>query len=118
MSELISETQTRIRVGDEDLLVIDGETALDGVSSVLSSERRRQALVLVCENAGEMDVSTLAERIADRLASKRSGVVSDETVRRLHASLYHQDLPKIASLGLLTYDVENQTVEATDAIGT
>lgn len=109
MSELTSKTQTRVRVEGTDLRVTHVETSLDDVLSVLADERRRQSLVVICECSDPMDVSMLAERVADRLAS-------DATVDRLRASLYHRHLPKIESAGLVEYDPENRLVEATDAI--
>lgn len=116
MSELTSKAQTRISGKETDLQVTHAEAELDGVLSVLADERHRQILAVVYESSDGMDVSTLADRVADRLAAEQSGPVSDGTGDRLHVSLHHRHLPKIAAAGLIKYDTQNRTVEATDAI--
>jgi DNA-binding transcriptional ArsR family regulator len=116
MSELTSRTETGVGDTGSDLRVTHAETAIDDVLGALTDERRRAVLMAICERPGATDVSALAERVADRLTPERSGTASDGTVHRLRVSLVHQHLPKLYAAGLVEYDIENQRVEATDAI--
>lgn len=113
MSELRWDTQ--IRVGEEDghPMVIDAGDNPDDMFDVLADERRVQVLSVLREDSTAMGLSTLVERVAERMQSDPSSEVAP---RRLRISLHHQHLPKIAAAGLVEYDAENHIVVPTDAI--
>lgn len=115
MSELMREARIRVGEGDHPL-VIDAGTAPDAVFSAMADERRRHVLAVISGESDAMDVSTVVERVAERMMSDDSESPSELATRRLSISLYHRHLPKMASAGLIEYDTENQTIEATQTM--
>lgn len=110
MSELTWETQ--IRVGDDQPAVVDAGTAPD-VFDAMANERRRQVVAVLAGESTATDLSTLVDRVANRLPSDRTDPTSRPALRQLRVSLHHQHLPKLAAAGLVEYDAEAETVEST-----
>jgi len=78
-------------------------------AAVLARPYRYRVLSLLTEAEGQVSLSALA---AD-LAHAEPDVT--DTPRSLSISLHHVDLPKLAEVGLVTYDHEAHTVAATPA---
>ncbi len=110
MSDLTGEAQIRMGVAGGNPLVVDAGAAPDDVFSVMADERRRQVLAVLADESTAMDVSTVVERVADRLPSDESKPPS-----RLRVTMRHRHLPEMDSAGLIEYDSESRTIEATDS---
>ena len=97
----------------------DGEVAADLPDGVrrgellgaLANERRRTILSVLAEERTPMGVPTLARAVAER-DSDADGSSAEERVERAHISLYHVDLPKLDAVGVVDYDRDRGTVEA------
>jgi uncharacterized protein YqfB (UPF0267 family) len=72
------------------------------VQDVLGDPRRRSVLQeLAALSTEEVSFETLADRVAQRDAMDRDRIVHD---------LHHIHLPKLADLGVITYDAENRHI--------
>lgn len=72
------------------------------VQEVLGNPQRRSVLQELASLAGdEVSFETLADRVAQREPLDRDRVASD---------LHHIHLPKLADLGVITYDVNSQRI--------
>lgn len=111
MSSNKSQAEARIDVGESDTIVVDIEEALDEVYSALASERRRQILSVVRRESTPIDVRNLARQVTIQEACDNSKMVTEESIRDVHVSLYHNHLPKLADLGIIEYDTETEVVE-------
>lgn len=119
MSDITGETSIRVEVADDRPLVVNtGTESVDDVYGVMANEDRRHALDVIAREPGSMNVSRLVEQVADRLRPDGTEAASDRSLRKLRVSLHHRHLPKMVSAGLIEYDAENRTVEATPAIVT
>ncbi|WP_123623615.1 hypothetical protein [Halorubrum sp. CSM-61] len=116
MSDTTGEAQIRIGGSGDRSLVVEAEMASDEVLSAMADERRRQVLAVISGESAPIDLSTLAERVADRLGSRGSKTESDQGIDRLSVALHHRHLPKMASAGLIDYDAESQTIQANKAV--
>ena len=106
MSNSISDPFMEAEAGDE-------ETSKSAVYAALSNERRSHALSVLASET-PMDVRALAEAVAAREADRE--MVSDEYVKRIHISLYHVHLPKLADLGVIEYDTGGPVEAVADEI--
>lgn len=83
----------------------DVESA-DAVLSALADERRRTVLsVLLDADEGRLDLSEVAERVAER---EHSAVEADVT--HVETGLYHVHAPTLADAGLVEYDRDERTL--------
>ena len=104
------------RSADESVTNGAGPELPDGVSradlcAALASERRRAALSALSEAEGPIEVPALARTVAGRERTAGASP-ADERVERVHVALFHVDLPKLADLGVVDYDRDRGTVEA------
>jgi len=76
---------------------------LDEVFSALSHPRRRYLLYTLVNGNCEETLTELATKIAAWEQDKTTGDVTQEERRRVHASLYHSHVPKLADLGIIEY---------------
>lgn len=81
-----------------------GGDSTDAVFAALADERRRVALS-VLKDAGRLELSDLAQRIAER-----DGKTSDEEVQRVRTGLHHVHVSKLVGAGLVAYDEEEPVV--------
>lgn len=92
----------------------DPETASqrDRTFELLSSERRRLAMRVLCDESMPCDLGTLARKVA----ACEQGVRSDDVTRAerdtVAASLHHAHLPKLDARDVVTYDAENNEIVA------
>lgn len=110
MSSNTSRAQTRIDVENSDPIVIDAEGALDEVYGALANERRRHVLSVLVREPTPMNVGTLARQVTLQEACDHSKMVTEEVIAEVKISLHHNHLPKLADIGLITYDSEEKTV--------
>lgn len=76
---------------------------LDEVFTALDHSRRRYLLYTLANERSEETLSELATNIVAWEQDKPAGEVTDEERRRVHVSLYHSHIPKLADLGIVEY---------------
>lgn len=109
MSEQTS--HSGIRLDADDPIVVDAEATLDEVYGALSNERRRRVLSELTHDSVPIDVNTLARRVAVQESSHPPGTVPDGAIRKVQISLFHHHLPKLADVGLITYDADERVID-------
>lgn len=80
----------------------------DEVIATLADEERRVVLYFLREH-GSASLSELADVVTGWTRTER-GVASPEDRDRVRAALHHVHLPKLESVGLVSYDADSQTV--------
>lgn len=111
MSQTSSQARIRIAVDDETSVSLEVKAPLDDVYGALANERRRAVLRAIAQTSVPMDLETLSREIATRERPEDSEPVSTERLQEVHVSLYHNHLPRLADLGLVTLDAEEMTVD-------
>lgn len=76
---------------------------LDEVFTALDHSRRRYLLYTLVNERSEQTLSELATNIVAWERGKPIDEVTDGERRRVHVSLYHSHIPKLADLGILEY---------------
>jgi predicted transcriptional regulator len=74
---------------------------------VLANRRRRRLLAYLHDKDG--DVASVVE-LTDYLAGDEADSVDDLDPDGVAVSLHHNDLPKLADIGIIEYDTRSQTV--------
>ncbi len=97
-------TRPPSETGDETVPVSD-------VYDALSNERRRRVLSMLSEETTPLDVAELAHVVATAETADQPHGTLDDHVTRVHTSLHHVHLPKLADLGLVEYDPATGTVD-------
>jgi hypothetical protein len=85
----------------------------DAVFLALSDPRRRHVLDALRERDSSIPLSELARSVAKREAASAESADSaapDEDAARVHLSLYHSHIPKLADAGVVEYSPEGGTV--------
>ena len=83
--------------------------ALDAALDLLSNRRRRYALYYLREQGGAVTLQALASEIASR---ERDGEDdADPDVAHVRADLYHSQLPRMDSAGVVAFDKDDGVVE-------
>jgi len=86
---------------------------LDEVFAALGHPRRRYLLYTLINGSTEVSLSDVATDIAAWELEKPASEVTAAERRRVHISLYHSHVPKLASLGIVDYhEAENVIVRA------
>lgn len=87
----------------------------DEAFDVLGNARRRAVVRHLLEH-GEVEMGTLAERVAAEEAGTTPEEVGRDERRRIYISLYQSHLPKLAEVGVASYDRDRGVVQPTAAI--
>lgn len=87
----------------------------DEVFDVLGNARRRAVVRHLIEH-GEVEMGTLAEHVAAEETGTTPEEVGREERRRIYISLYQSHLPKLAEVGVASYDRDRGVVQPTAAI--
>lgn len=92
-----------------------GETAafFDELFAALAHRRRRSLLTLL-QVHGELDLDSLAGRIAADERAETVDAVPDGEITRVHVSLFHQHLPRLADIGLVDFDPDADRVSLSE----
>jgi len=77
----------------------------------LKSERRRHVIACLHEVGRPVDVRTLASWVAAREAGTTVEDTAHEDQERVHLTLHHHHLPKLADYGLLDWNRADGVVE-------
>jgi hypothetical protein len=80
------------------------------VFHILGNDRRREVILQTTEN-GAVNVSELAQHIAETEASASGETTADELYKSVYVSLQQTHLPKLSKEGVIEYDSETKTIE-------
>ncbi|WP_135851944.1 DUF7344 domain-containing protein [Halorussus salinus] len=83
---------------------------LDDVFAALNNPRRRYLVYTLVEGSDEETLTELATKIAAWEDDVSTDEVTDERRKRVQASLYHSHVPKLADLGVLSYDADKEVI--------
>lgn len=94
---------------------VDVNPSEDALYGVLSARRRREALYHLNDAGNEIGIADLAERMTLRETGPddESGAAADPW--RVHVSLYHVHVPKLAAANAVEFDRAKRTVSLTEA---
>lgn len=98
---------------DNEVLTSEDRLSLDEVHGLLASRRRRYVLYCLYLYVNPIQVSDVAEQVAEWTHSGSSGELTVER-SRLYVSLYHVDVPKLAEVDAVSYSRSEDTVELAD----
>lgn len=96
-----------------------GRAASEGLSrdalyGILSDRRRRDVLYHLNESEERVELADLAKAVAVRETGSEEGSVSVTDLRRVHVSLYHVHVPKLATANAVAFDRSERTVALTE----
>jgi hypothetical protein len=83
---------------------------LGAVLRVLDHPRRRYLVTTLVNGRSEAPLSELATEIAARERDKPVTDVSQQERERVHTSLHHSHVPRLADVGIVTYDSDDESV--------
>lgn len=90
------------------------EDSLREILSILGHPRQRRILSLLQEWSHPITQRDLAVQLAARHGDKPPSEVTDEERQRIEIGLYHRDLPKLESTGLI--DRQASLIVATEEV--
>jgi hypothetical protein len=79
---------------------------------VFRDARRRTTLEVIRTESKTFSLDSLAESVATR---EDEVAANDETRKRVATSLHHVHLPKMAAVGLVSYNMDEQRITLTDS---
>lgn len=88
----------------------EGERDWDAVLAQLADGRRRVVLSVVADHDGPVSRADIARTTITRAPDLFTGGTSTDPVEALETSLHHVHLPKLQSVGLVSYDLDAGTV--------
>ncbi|WP_255197986.1 DUF7344 domain-containing protein [Halorarius litoreus] len=93
--------------------VVGGEEPLstDAVFETLSSQRRRYTLHYLKQRDGPVTIRALSEQLAAWENGTDLADVTPKERKRVYTALHQTHLPKMDSLGVVTYDRDRGTIE-------
>ncbi|QLD86251.1 hypothetical protein HWV23_11135 [Natronomonas halophila] len=100
------------RDSDEERAV---DLGLDTVFDALRNARRRRVLQYLNEQNGRVTLSDLAEHIAAIENDTTPEALDSQQRKRVYVGLYQSHLPKLDSMGVLTFDRQRGHIERTPA---
>lgn len=86
----------------------------DVLYRILSDRRRRDVLYHLNEREERVELADLAQAVAVRETGSEEGSVSATDLRRVHVSLYHAHVPKLAAANAVAFDRSERTVALTE----
>lgn len=89
---------------------------LDTVFTLLSHHRRRAVLELLFTHDRALTLTDLRNEVVESEQGAEITEIPREEVKRVHASLHHVHIPKLAEAGVITYDQDRKIVEPTESI--
>ena len=93
----------------------DRSISLDELFDILSNSRRRHVVEFLDEQGGETSFRELTDAVALR---ETGDPVSYDERKRVYVSLRQSHLPRLAEAGVVEYDRDRGTVEATPLFDT
>lgn len=102
--------------GAEPVGRVESELSPDDIFKILSNRRRRHVLYYLRHIDGTVTIRDLSEQ----LAAWENGTTTAEVVpserKRLYTALHQTHLPRMDTLGVVTYDRNRGTVGMTDSV--
>jgi hypothetical protein len=83
---------------------------------LLGNDRRRLVIEVLEGYDGPVDLAVLAEIVAAEECAVPLDAVSEDERHRVHVSLYHHHVPRLAEAGFVERDEERGAVEPTDRL--
>lgn len=80
-----------------------GDEGVDGILSLLSESRRRQALYCLLSNR-TLNIDSIAVQIAAWENNESIASVSEQAEESIKIALHHNHLPKLVEAGIVEYD--------------
>lgn len=108
-----SSTTTEVKQRTEDQA--SDELELDIVFDVLKNVRRRRLLRYLKDQSGEVTLSDVAEHLAAIENDTTPERLDSQQRKRVYVGLYQSHLPRLDSMGVLTFDRERGLIERTPA---
>lgn len=94
---------------------VQGEIPTDSLFDILRDERRRYVLYYLENESNPASLDELAEAVASWSHDVGTADLPDELHRSARNSLHHCHVPRLESVGVVEYDVDQQTVTLADA---
>lgn len=94
----------------------DREFPLDQVFDILKNSRRRQVLELLADADRQVTLSEVAEQIAAWENDKEIRQITSSERKRVYVGLYQCHLPKMDSMGIISFNKPRGTVEIEDGV--
>lgn len=88
--------------------------AFDSVLDLCQNQHRRIILGTLAEEQRSLTLNDLTQAVLKYNHQTPITEVSNDVLTEIRLSLYHVHLPKLASEGLINYDLERQLVEPTE----
>lgn len=92
------------------------DVSLDAIFDLLSHHRRRAILKLLLTHDRALTLTDLRNEILETDQEVEITEIDGEQVKRVHASLHHTHVPKLAEAGIVVYDRDRHVVEPTEKI--
>lgn len=89
---------------------------LDQVFGILKNSRRRLVLEYVADTDGQVSLSEVAEQIAAWENDKDVKQITSSERKRVYVGLYQCHLPKMDSVGIISFDKARGTIEVQDGV--
>lgn len=86
------------------------ERRSEGLSAVLRSEHRREALAIVQDAGCSIALVDLAQDLCLDGGASPSTNAEFEAIEQCYVGLYHLDVPKLADAGLVKFDSDRRSV--------
>lgn len=77
---------------------------------ILANKRRRYVFHSLKENETPIALADLADEVAIRETETSSSEIPAEEVKRIHTSLWHSHIPKLADVDIIEYNQDRETV--------
>ena len=88
--------------------------AFDSILDLCQNQHRRIVLAVLAEEQRSLTLNDLAKTVLKYNHQTPITEVSEDVITKIRLSLHHVHLPKLASEGLIEYDLEKQLVEPTE----
>ena len=109
-----SEPERPSSEGDADEQTHAGDLSLDHVFGILKNQRRRRVLRFLYETDGQTSLSEAAEQIAALENDKSVKQITSAERKRVYVGLYQCHLPKMDSMGIVSFNKPRGTLELGD----
>lgn len=98
------------------MTVSERDASADGSSlcAALADPRRRHVLQVLSDAESPVELTRLANEVATRENGTPIVEVPMARIKELQVGLYHTHVPKLADIGIVTYDECRRTVSMTD----
>ncbi|WP_247731303.1 DUF7344 domain-containing protein [Halovivax limisalsi] len=83
---------------------------VDDALAVLSNRRRRLTLAVVRDHGEALALPDVADEVAVAERGRPLSAIDPETVTEIYVGIYHDHLPRLVDVGLLSYDQERDLV--------